>query len=82
MKSNPQGKRFVPVSEYQRISGLSYKTVMYMIRTGQLKSIETEGNQYRIDMQADNSDTNSIMDKLNETQRLVKAVCRQLNTAI
>ncbi|MCL2215940.1 MAG: hypothetical protein FWB91_02845 [Defluviitaleaceae bacterium] len=82
MRSNPIGKRFIPVSEYQRISGLSYKTVMHMIKTGQLPHIETESGQYRIDMQSGDIGSTFIVDKLNETQTMVKALCRQFNTAI
>jgi len=79
MESNPKGKRFVTVSEYQRISGLSYKTVMHLLDTGKLKHIKTESGHCRIDTQADHDNTN-IMDKIDETQKLVKALCKQFNT--
>ena len=83
MKSNPQGKRFVPVSEYQRTTGLSYKTVMHMLRTGQIKHIVTESGQYRIDTHETTAQGNSDMkNMLEETQRQVQALCKQFNVAV
>ena len=82
MQSNPSGKRFVPVSEYQRISGLSYKTVMHLLRTGQLPHIETESGQCRIDTQVSNHGNAELKTLLEETQRQVKALCKQFNVAV
>ncbi|MCL2197580.1 MAG: hypothetical protein FWB80_01525 [Defluviitaleaceae bacterium] len=76
-------KRFVPVKEYQRISGLSYKTIMHMAKTGQISHIETESGQIRIDTQNPANDgVSAVMDKLNEMQRMVYALCKQLNTVV
>jgi len=79
MRSNPQGKRFIPVNEYQRISGLSYKTVMHMIQTGQLPHIKTESGQCRIDTQANAPSNNELHRTVEELYGLVKALCKQFN---
>ena len=76
-----QNKRFVNVAEYQRISGLSYQTVMHMIRTNQINYITTESGKFKIDMLNDVNKLNADMvDKLNETRRLVGLLCKQFNT--
>ncbi|MCL2604833.1 MAG: hypothetical protein FWD90_10180 [Defluviitaleaceae bacterium] len=82
MKSNPNGKRFVPVSEYQRISGLSNKTVIHLIQTGQLPHIKTESGHCRIDMEPIGVGNNEISKTVEESHRLVKALCKQFNVAI
>jgi predicted site-specific integrase-resolvase len=75
-------KRFVAVSEYQRLTGLSYKTIMHMIRSGQLPHVETESGQYRIDTQTVSKDAGVTNEKLDEMQKLLKALCKQFNTAV
>ena len=82
MKTIDDTRRFVPVAEYQRITGLSYKTIMHMIKTSQLRHIKTEGGHYRIDTQHNSIETTILLDKLNEMQKQVTALCKQLNTAI
>jgi len=82
LKQEQRGNRFITVAAYQRISGLSYKTVMHMISTGQVAHIKTEGGHYRIDMHSTSNNSAELIDKLEETQRLVKALCNQFNTAI
>ena len=79
MQINPQGKRFVPVNEYQRISGLSYKTVMHMIQTGQLPHITTESAHKRVDTQANAPSNDAMQHRIEELHRLVKALCKQFN---
>lgn len=75
-------KRFVTVAAYQRISGLSYQTVMHMVKTGQIRHIKTEGGHYKIDTYTDDNNDIAILTKaINETQQLVKALCKQFNTA-
>ena len=79
----PRDKRFVTVAAYQRMTGLSYKTVMNMIKTDQVRYITTDGGNYKIDTQSDgNRDNVSVLAALDETQRLIKALCKQFNTAI
>ncbi|MCL2498937.1 MAG: hypothetical protein FWE90_01215 [Defluviitaleaceae bacterium] len=75
-------KRFIPVSEYQRVSGLSYKTVMNMIRTNQVPHIVTESGQYRIDNQPNGAGNIEVMNIVEESHRLVKALCKQFNVAV
>ncbi|MCL2202783.1 MAG: hypothetical protein FWB88_02415 [Defluviitaleaceae bacterium] len=82
MKSNPQGKRFIPVNEYQRISGLSYKTVMHMIKSGQLPHIETESGHCRIDTQSSGQQNTELKNMVEETHRQVKALCKQFNVVV
>ena len=75
--------RFVTVSAYQRISGLSYKTIMHMIKTNQITYIKTESGQYRIDTHSTSNNPNKeLLDNINEIQRHVKALCTQFNTDI
>ena len=75
-------KRFVTVTEYQRISGLSYKTVMHMIRTGQLPHIKTESGQCRVDTQPNGQNATILAEKMDDVQKCLKALCKQFNTAI
>jgi len=76
-------KRFVSVSEYQRLTGLGYKAVKHMIRTKQVPYIETECGKYKVDTSPINGTSDSeVMDKLNELQRQVYALCKQFNTDI
>ena len=77
-----RAKRFVTVAEYQRMHGLGYATVMHMIKTGQVKAIETESGKYRVDTQSDYDGLKGLIDKTDETQRILKALCKQFNTAI
>ena len=75
----PSQKRFVPVAEYQRISGLSYATVMHMIKTKQINAIQTEGGHYKIDtLNSGNMDTGVIIKRLDEYEKMLKALCGHL----
>ena len=77
-----KNKRFVPVAEYQRISGLSYQTVMHMIRTKQISAIQTEGGHYKIDTQ-DTGDTDAaaIVRRLDGLERQLGTLCKHLGIA-
>ena len=76
-----KSKRFVTVAEYQRQAGLSYATVMNMIKTGQVKYITTERGNYKIDTQAVGSpENNEIYNEVKEIKIHILAICRQLNT--
>ena len=77
----PKEKRFVSMKAYQDMTGLSYKTLKYMVDSGQIKHVYTEAGICKIDTHADsNTDISQVMDKLNEMQKLVIALCRQFNT--
>ena len=67
-------KRFIPMAEYQRISGLSYPTVKKALETGQLKGIKTECGHWRIDTQADSPEYSAIIERLDRQERLIKAL--------
>ena len=44
-----QPKQFVPIAEYQRMTGLSYPTIKNALETGQLRGIKTEAGHWKID---------------------------------
>ena len=77
--SRKQGKRYIPIAEYQRQTGLSYPTIKNALETGQLKGIRTESGHWKIDA-ADTGDkaTAAIMEQLNEQARLLQALCGHL----
>ena len=72
-------KKFVPIAEYTRMTGLSYPTVKNALETGQLKGIKTEAGHWKIDV-SDTGDKTStaIIEQLNEQGRLLKALCGHL----
>jgi len=74
----PQSKRFVAIAEYQRLTGLSYATVKHMINSNQLKTITTESGLVRIDIHDDNADSSAIVKRLDEQERMLKALCGHL----
>ena len=75
-------KRFVPIAEYQRMTGLSYPTIKNALDTGQLKGIRTESGHWKIDTAtAGDKDTAAIMEQLNEQGRLLKSLCGHLGLA-
>jgi len=74
-----QSKRYVPIAEYQRMTGLSYPTIKNALDTGQLKGIKTEAGYWKIDTEdLGNKDTVAIMERLNEQGQLLKALCGHL----
>jgi len=79
---NERRQRFVPVAEYQRISGLGYKTIMHMVRTNQVTHITTESGQTRIDTQGNAAEVFALVKEINELKQHVFALCKQFNTAV
>ena len=72
-------KQYVPIVEGQRKTGLSYKTLKYAAETGQIPAIKTESGQWKICVtDTSNVDTASIITKLDEQQKLLKALCGHL----
>ena len=69
------------MAEYQRISGLSYATVNHLCNTGQLNFITTESGLKRIDTMQKDADNSAILEKLDAQEKMLKALCKQLNTA-
>ena len=67
-------KRFIPMAEYQRISGLSYPTVKKALETGQLKGIKTECGHWRVDTQADSPEYSAIHGEIQELKTMVKTL--------
>ena len=74
-----KGKRFVPIAEYQRMTGLSYPTIKNALDTGQLKGIQTEAGHWKVDV-TDSGDKfiSAILEQLDEQGRLIKALCGHL----
>ena len=84
-------KRYVSMSTYQKMTGLSYKTVKHLIETSQLKTIKTEAGNYRIDVVSNNSakaeielkkEISNLKDALRSTETMVKALCKHLNATV
>jgi len=77
-----QPKRFVPIAEYQRMTGLSYPTIKNALDTGQLKGVKTEAGHWKIDTEdAGNRDNAAILERLNEQGQLLKLLCGHLGVA-
>ena len=73
-------KRFVTIKRYQEMSGLSYATVDFMLKSGQLAYITTESGQRRVDTRARDADNTVILAKLDTQEKMLKALCKQFNT--
>jgi predicted site-specific integrase-resolvase len=72
-------KRFVTIAEYQRRTGLSYQTVKNAAETGQIKAIQTEAGNWKIDVSGEgNRDTTAIIERLDVQERMLKALCGHL----
>lgn len=74
-------KRFVPVTQYCRSSGLSYATVTHLLNSNQLAYITTESGQRRIDTQPTASERNVVLARLEAQEKLLKALCGHLGVA-
>jgi len=74
-----QPRRYVPIAEYQRMTGLSYPTIKNALETGQLKGIRTEAGHWKIDV-IDSGDKNTaaIMEQLSQQGQLLKQLCVHL----
>jgi len=77
-----QPKRYVPIAEYQRISGLSYATVNHMLNTGQLQFITTETGLRRVDTQQVDSAIGEIILRLEVQEGLLKRLCEHLGVSL
>ena len=67
-------KRFVPLAEYQRLSGLSFPTIKKALEVGQLKGIKTECGHWRVDTQAGNSDYSAVLDELKQQKEMLRTL--------
>jgi len=75
----PQGKRFIPVSHFMKSNGLSYETVMFGVKSGQIKHIKTESGRVLIDTKPE-ADNTAVLKKIEGVEKLVLSLCKQLNT--
>ena len=79
---NQPEKRFVPISRYCEISGLSYATVDHLLKSGQVPFITTESGQRRIDTRPLDSGQGMVISRLSELEGLVKALCGHLGVCV
>ena len=78
----PKEKRYVSIKAYERQTGLSYQTIMHMVKSEQVKYIRTESGNYKIDTRPDyNADINLLTNKITELQKQVTALTRLFNIA-
>lgn len=75
-------KRFVTISDYSKRTGLSYATINHMLKTGQLNYITTESGLRRIDTKSEGADSKVLMEKLDKTEKMLSALCKQFNTVV
>ena len=78
----PKSKRFVTITEYQRISGLSYEAVKHMLKSGQLAYITTNSGLKRIDTQSNTVNAETLTKRIDTLEALMKAMCKHLNVKI
>lgn len=77
----PKGKRFVTIKEYCAMSGLSYATVKHLMASGQLGYITTERGLQRVDTK-ENANDQAVIEKLEKTEKMLAALCKQFNTVV
>ena len=76
-------KRFLSIEEYRRQHGLSYKTVNFLLDSGQLPYVKTEGGLRKIDTQPGNStDNRELIERLDRQERAISALIRHLGVKI
>ena len=71
--------RYVTVSEFKRTSGLSHKTIMHLINSGQVRYLVTESGHYRIDTMGNVAVAEYLVKTLNNIQNLAIAISKHLN---
>jgi len=77
----PQDEWYVTIKKYCQLSGLSYATVKHLIKSGQLKYITTEKGLQRIDIRESGNDQ-AVIERLNNQEKMLTALCRQFNTPV
>ena len=78
-KMNTQPRRYVPIAEFQRMTGLSYPTIKNALETGQLNGIRTGAGHWKVDTEdVGSKDVTAIVERLNEQGQLLKALCGHL----
>jgi len=78
-----QNNRFVSISQYQRMTGLSYPTIKNAAETGKIKAIQTEAGHWKIDTLADiNIDTAPLLERLEGQEKMLKTLCAHLGVKI
>ena len=74
-----KNKRYVAIAEFQRLSGLSYPTIKNALESGELRGIRTEAEHWKVDtLDAGNTDTAAIVQRLDEQARMLKTLCAHL----
>jgi len=75
-------KRFIPVSHFMKSNGLSYETVMFGVKSGQIKHIKTESGRVLIDTKPEAANTAVLEHEVKEMKKMLQALCAQLNTSV
>ena len=76
-------RRYIPVSEYVRIYGLSQKTVRHGLGTGQIKGIKTETGKWRVDtFDGNNFQSEFVMQRMDKHEKLLLALCKQFGIVV
>jgi len=79
----PKSKRFVTVAAYMKSTGLSYPTVMAAIERGEIRAIQTESGQYRVDTQGGtDTDNNAILRELEKQGQMIAALAGHLGLKV
>ena len=74
-------KKAVTVAEYQRIMGLSYETVMNLIKTNQVKFIKLPRGGYKIFLPSDDPDVTELNKRLERIESKFDRVLALFNMA-
>jgi len=77
-------KRYVPISDFCKQSGLSYATVKHMLKSGQLPHILTEGGHEKIDTQS-GIDAFTVLRRFDELEKRLESIdklCKHLGVIL
>ena len=74
-----QPKKYGSMAKGQEYYGVSYPTLKHALETGQIKGIKTEAGIWKVLLDDTcNTDTSAIVQRLEETERLLKSLCSHL----
>ena len=76
-----RNKRYESMRAFQKMTGISYKTLKFLCDTNQIPHVRTEAGTVLIDTQAVSPDISLMVDTLNEVLKKVAALCHQFNIA-
>ncbi|MCL2264253.1 MAG: hypothetical protein FWC08_13645 [Defluviitaleaceae bacterium] len=82
---NPTAKpeRFLSIRKYVELNGLSYQTVKHGLETGQLRGIQTESGNWRVDTHdGNNLQVEFVLQRLEKQEKFLLAICRQFGISV